>query len=67
MIDAHTQLRIRTAQVVEVPEDVCKHDLIVTGSSDGFLQLWNVYEESNQLLCEVKTSERITCCTSLRK
>lgn len=65
-IESHTELRLRTVQVVEVPKEKKLNSLVITGSSDGHIQLWDVFEEENQLLCEVKTSERLVCCATLK-
>ena len=64
-IASHTDLRLRTVQVVEVPKEKKLNSLVVTGSSDGRIQVWDVFEEEDQLLCEVKTSERLVCCATL--
>ena len=64
-IESGTQLRLRTVERVNVPKDHCIHPLVATGSSDGAAQLWDVYEESKQLLCDAKSSERLTFCSSL--
>lgn len=50
--------------------------LIVTGSSDGYIQvcfrsfseckLWDVYSDEEKLVDEVKTSERLLCSTSVK-
>ena len=64
-IDSHAELRLRTVEVVKIPKEKGLHSFVVTGSSDGRIQVWDVLEEENQLLCEVKTSERLTCCASL--
>ena len=64
-IESHTDLRLRTVQAVEVPKEKKLSSLVVTGSSDGHIQVWDVFEEEDQLLCEVKTSGRGVCCASL--
>lgn len=66
-IEANTELRLRTCEIVKVPKKESEKALVVTGSSDGYIQLWDIYAEDNNLLYSVKTSERITCCTSLMK
>lgn len=66
-IVSNTELRLRTVEVVHVPKEDSDTPLLVTGSSDGSIQLWDVYAEKENLLASVKTSERITCCTSLMK
>ena len=66
-IASHTDLRLRTVQVVEVPKEKKLDSLVVTGSSDGRIQVWDVLEEEDQLLCEAKTSERLVCCATLMK
>lgn len=66
-LETQTELRVRTVELVRVPSSESKHSLIVTGSSDGCIQLWDLFAEKDNLLCYVKTSERITCCTSLKK
>lgn len=65
-IESNTELRLRTVEAVKVPEKEAK-SLLVTGSSDGSIQLWDVDAEEDHMLASVKTSERITCCTSLMK
>lgn len=64
-IESGTQLRLRTVEVVKVPKDHSIHSLVATGSSDGCVQVWDVYSESDNLLCDAKSSERLTCCSSL--
>ena len=64
-IESGTQLRLRTVEVVRVPKDHNIHSLVATGSSDGCVQVWDVYSESSNLLCDAKSSERLTCCSSL--
>ena len=66
-IKGNTELRLRTVEMVKIPAGEKMNALVVTGSSDGTIQLWNVDAEENNLLASVKTSERITCCTSLMK
>ena len=72
-INANTQFRLRTVTLIP-REDATP--LIVTGSSDGYIQvfssrlsewkLWDVYNESEKLIDEVKTSERLICSTTVK-
>ena len=66
-IKGNTELRLRTVEAVKVPAGEKMDSMVVTGSSDGTIQLWDIDVEENNLLASVKTSERITCCTSLMK
>ena len=63
-IEANTQFRLRT--VTMLLREGTDTPLIATGSSDGYIQLWDVYDEKEKLLDELKTSERLTCSTALR-
>ncbi|KAK8824838.1 hypothetical protein WA538_005504 [Blastocystis sp. DL] len=62
-INANTQFRLRTVTLIP-REDATP--LIVTGSSDGYIQLWDVYSDGEKLVDEVKTSERLLCSTSVK-